>query len=257
MKAIVLGATGLVGSAIERRLRANSDIVFTFPGLDIREGFDFLKLDFQADVIFHAVECVRDVSSTGTPDPEQVVDNVLCDVNIVRGWRAYQSTARLVAFSSLWAYPAVGEIFYPYEFRLGPQPAATSQYGDAKRLLISRISGLRATVLTLGNVYGPGDRSSRIVPTVLKTLLRQEDLVIKTDGTERRNFCVYIDDVAAAAIEVVCRSRDVWDPTCRRWPEYASRASCDGATRSQARRQGELWHQCRNDQTSSTVRVGD
>ena len=204
MKAIVLGATGLVGSAIARRLRANSDIVFTFHGLDIREGFDFLKLDFQADVIFHAVECVRDVSNTGTPDLEQVVDNVLCDVNIVRGWRAYQPTARLVAFSSLWAYPAVGEIFYPHEFRLGPQPAATAQYGDAKRLLISRISGLRATVLTLGNVYGPGDRSSRIVPTVLKTLLRQEDLVIKTDGTERRNF-VYVDDVAAAAVEVVDR----------------------------------------------------
>jgi GDP-L-fucose synthase len=204
VKAIVLGATGLVGSAIERRLRANGDIVFTFPGLDLRSAQDFLKLDFQADAIFHAVECLKGISAQGVPDPEQVADNVLCDVNIVRGWRAYQPTARLVAFSSLWAYPAVGEIFYPHEFRLGPQPTATAQYGDAKRLLVSRITGLRATVLTLGNVYGPGDRSFRIVPTVLKTLLRQGDLVIKTDGAERRNF-VYVDDVAAAAIEVVDR----------------------------------------------------
>ena len=204
MKAIVLGATGLVGSAIIRRLLAGGNDVFMFRNVDLRSSPDVMKLNFKVNAIFHAVECVKDISSTGVPDPDQVLDNVLVDANVVKGWRKYQPQARLVAFSSLWAYPAVGEIFYPHEFRLGPQPATTAQYGDAKRLLISRISGLRATVLTLGNVYGPGDRSSRIVPTVLKTLLRQEDLVIKTDGTERRNF-VYVDDVAAAAVEVVDR----------------------------------------------------
>lgn len=205
MKAIVLGATGLVGSAIVRRLRANSDIVVMFPGFDIRGGFDFLKLDFQADAIFHAVECVKDISSNGVPDFDQVLDNVLVDTNVVKGWQKYQPQAKLVAFSSLWAYPAVGEIFRPEDCGAGKLDWKTAQYGAAKQLLIRSLAATDAVVLTLPNVYGSGDRSSRIVPTILQAALQAKDLVLKSDGTERRSFA-YVDDVAKIAVKAVSRS---------------------------------------------------
>jgi GDP-L-fucose synthase len=198
VKAIVLGATGLIGNAIWRRLKTQDwDVsIFSSKGLDLRSSSDFLKLDFKADVIFHAVECLKNISSVGVPDLDQVLDNVIVDINVVKSWRKYQPQARLIAFSSLWAYPA-GEIFYPEDFDCGPP--VQHQYGAAKRLLIRSVAGLNACVLTLPNVYGPGDRSSRIVPTVLKQMLRKEDLYIKTSGTERRNFA-YVDDVAKAAV---------------------------------------------------------
>lgn len=201
MKAIVLGATGLVGGAIFRRLKfEDGNIIFTLPRVDLRYVSGFLKLDLQADVIFHAVECVKNISAQGIPDFDQVLNNALVDIKVIKEWKKYQPQARLVAFSSLWAYPADGSVFGPEDYDTGKPGSKVRQYAAAKRSLIENLAGLNAAVLALPNVYGPGDRSSRIVPTVLKIMLRGEDLSLRTNGVERRDFA-HVDDVAKVTID--------------------------------------------------------
>ncbi len=58
--------------------------------------------------------------------------------------------------------------------------------------------GLRAAVLRLGHVYGPGDRvGSRLVPSLLDAIRGSHELALRGDGRSRHDF-VWAADVASA-----------------------------------------------------------
>lgn len=62
----------------------------------------------------------------------------------------------------------------------------------------SHTYGLPVVVTRCGNVYGGGDLNwSRIVPGTIRSLLRGERPVLRSDGTFRRDY-VYADDIALA-----------------------------------------------------------
>jgi len=54
------------------------------------------------------------------------------------------------------------------------------------------------TIARCGNIYGGGDLNwSRIVPGTVRALLRGERIVLRSDGTYRRDY-IYVKDVARA-----------------------------------------------------------
>lgn len=83
----------------------------------------------------------------------------------------------------------------------GPGTPAT-RYGAAKRAVGDLVAGLVAAGDLTGAharvyyVYGPGEEEPRLFPAVGRALARGE-VVETTDGLQRRDY-VYVDDVAAA-----------------------------------------------------------
>jgi CDP-glucose 4,6-dehydratase len=69
--------------------------------------------------------------------------------------------------------------------------------------------GLPVAVARCGNVYGGGDLNwSRIVPGTIRSLLRGEQLIIRSDGTFVRDY-IYVKDIARAYMRLVeCLNND-------------------------------------------------
>ena len=60
--------------------------------------------------------------------------------------------------------------------------------------------GLPVSVIRAGNLFGPGDLNfSRIVPGTIRSVLRGERPVIRSDGLLRRDY-IYVEDVADAYV---------------------------------------------------------
>jgi nucleoside-diphosphate-sugar epimerase len=86
------------------------------------------------------------------------------------------------------------------EYWSGRMFPPTEHYGIVKKLLgvgigaFRRQFGMGGTMLVLGNVYGPGDPSTRVVPSLIKRF-RSNPPVLEVwgDGSQTRDF-VYIDD---------------------------------------------------------------
>lgn len=68
--------------------------------------------------------------------------------------------------------------------------------------------GLPVAVTRCANIYGGGDLNwSRIIPGTIRSVLRNERPVIRSDGTMQRDF-VYVEDVVAAYLALAEAMRD-------------------------------------------------
>lgn len=75
---------------------------------------------------------------------------------------------------------------------------AVSKLRSEDRLrTLSRERGFALMVLRLSQVYGPGDRSAKLIPQVIEALLRGRPPVIYGDGSDLRDYA-YVDDVVRA-----------------------------------------------------------
>lgn len=92
--------------------------------------------------------------------------------------------------------------------RLSPTPESypcqpQTLYGIANLLLekcitlYSQTYNLPCVIIRLGNVYGPGQWSSGVIPSMIRTLATGERFVMNGDGQQIRDF-VFIDDVIHA-----------------------------------------------------------
>jgi len=58
------------------------------------------------------------------------------------------------------------------------------------------------TILRLPGVYGPGDKSNRIIPSILKVIEHGSKLTIKGDGEQRRDL-LYVEDIARLCERII------------------------------------------------------
>jgi UDP-glucose 4-epimerase len=85
----------------------------------------------------------------------------------------------------------------------------TKLAGEQYLHLFARQAGIRATVLRVCGVYGPGRYSPllahRAIPTFIRLVAAGQPPVVYGDGSERRDY-VFVDDVVRA-IQLSCRRR--------------------------------------------------
>jgi CDP-glucose 4,6-dehydratase len=236
---LVTGAGGFIGSWLTRRLLdEGADVVALVADLDARselvrgglvdrvvvvpgvlEDPDAVSraiIGHEVDTVFHLG--AQTIVGAARRDPvgtfEANVRGTYLLLDACR--RASDLVTRVVVASSDKAYGTIGDLPYREDTPLaGRAPYEVSKTcTDLLARSYAESYDLPVAIARCGNVYGGGDLNwSRIVPGTLRSLIRGETPVIRSDGTFVRDY-LHVDDVVdgyfalAAWIEQGCPGRD-------------------------------------------------
>jgi CDP-glucose 4,6-dehydratase len=222
-KVFITGATGMVGSWLIRELLAQGAHIVAlvqdanpqselYRSGDIRqvtvvngvlEDFWTLERSINAnevDTIFHLG--AQTIVGTAHRFPFQTFEtNIRGTYNLLEACRLHSNLVRRVLIaSSDKAYGEQPHLPYTEEMPLnGRHPYEVSKScADLIAQAYHHTFGLPIAIARCGNVYGGGDLNwSRIVPGTIRSILRGERAVIRSDGTYVRDY-IYVKDVAHA-----------------------------------------------------------
>ena len=223
-KIYVAGHTGLVGSALVRRLRAEG-----FRNLVTRELAE-LDLTAQAatrrffgeerpEYVFLAAARVGGILANSRYPADFIRDNLLIQTNVIdAAWRS--GVKKLLFLGSACIYPRLA----PQPMRedcllAGPLEPTNEAYAVAKIAGLKmaqayrRQYGFNAICLMPTNLYGPGDnfdlQDSHVLPALLRKFhdakqAGRREVTLWGSGQARREF-LYVDDLASAALFLMRR----------------------------------------------------
>lgn len=223
MRALVTGATGLVGSCLTRRLVGRGDAVVvlvrdadpqsellrsgTIDRVSVVNGCleDYACVEravneHEVDTVFHLG--AQTIVGTANRSPLGTFEaNVRGTYNLLEACRRLGGlvTSVLIASSDK-AYGDSDTLPYTEaQPPLGRHPYDVSKScADLIAQAYFVTYGLPVVIARCGNIYGPGDLNwSRIVPGTIASFLRNERPIIRSDGTFLRDY-VYVEDAAAA-----------------------------------------------------------
>lgn len=222
---IITGANGFLASHVTISLLENKakviglvkeKIPFSFLNLTLKHkkyknikiikgniaNFPFLKRIFKyykPDVCFHLAAQAIVNKANKSPIPT-FRTNIEGTWNILESVRQYSAQTKIIVASSDKAYgehkklpyteDAALQALHPYD--------ASKACTDILTRTYAYTYNLAAAITRCSNIYGPGDLNfSRVIPDTIRSVLKNTDPVIRSDGTPLRDY-VYIDDVVDA-----------------------------------------------------------
>lgn len=228
----VTGATGMVGAWLVRRLvdEGASVVVLVRDAdpqselfrsgtinrtsvvnghLEDYETLERLVNEHATDTVMHLG--AQTIVETARRSPLQTLkSNVAGTWNVLEAARVHEALVRrVVVASSDKAYGAVQVLPYREDMPLrGSAPYEVSKScADLIATSYATTYGIPAAVVRCGNIYGGGDLNwSRIVPGTVRSLLRGEQPVLRSDGTGLRDY-LYVEDAVDAYL-VAAKSLD-------------------------------------------------
>ncbi|HEX4458433.1 MAG TPA: NAD-dependent epimerase/dehydratase family protein [Polyangia bacterium] len=221
---LVTGASGLLGSALVRLLsEANADVVCIVRDWvpqselvrsrllekvrvvrgDILDS-PFLERvmgEYEIDTVLHLA--AQSIVSVANRNPMATMEsNIRGTWTVLEAARRSPRVKQIVIASSDKAYGDHPKLPYTEDMPLhGKHPYDVSKScSDLVAQMYAGTYGLPVCITRCGNVYGPGDLNwNRIVPGTVRSALKGERPVIRSDGKFVRDY-VYVDDGAAAYI---------------------------------------------------------
>jgi GDP-L-fucose synthase len=216
----VAGHTGLVGSALVRRLRAAGHENLLTPArseLDLTvadQVNDFFREE-RPEYVFLAAARVGGIMANSTFPVEFLRENLLIQLNVLHAAAAEVGVERLLFLGSSCIYPKHAPQPMKEEHLLtGPLEPTNEPYSIAKIAGIklcqayARQHGADFISVMPTNLYGPGDnfdlQTSHVLPALLRKFheAREEghpEVEIWGTGTPRREF-MHVDDLADACL---------------------------------------------------------
>lgn len=214
-RALVTGASGLVGSWLVQALHERGDEVVVVqradPAAALARSAEVLRGDIRdpdlmaraaagTHIAFHLAGQVLVRAASRSPA-------ATFDVNVRGTWTVLEAclradVPRVLVASSQEAYGPSEEL--PFEER---QPLlASTPYGASKAAAEAicgsywRTYGLPVCITRCANTYGGGDANrSRLVPEVVQAALARRRPQIQSDGTSERDF-LYVEDAVRAML---------------------------------------------------------
>jgi len=219
---LVTGATGLVGSWLAKRLRAaGADVVALVrdwvPGSElVRSGIvnqltvvrgdvcdqpllERVLGEFEIDTVIHLA--AQTIVGIANRNPVSTFEtNIQGTWALLEACRRSPKVKQIVLASSDKAYGDQEKLPYdestplqgrhPYDFSKSCADLIGQTYAHTYRLPV--------VITRCGNFYGGGDLNwNRIIPGTIRSLLRQERPVVRSDGRFVRDY-FYVEDGAAA-----------------------------------------------------------
>jgi GDP-L-fucose synthase len=216
-KIYIAGHRGMVGSAIERKLRKegyNNIVTRTSNELDLRNQQavnDFFEKEKPAYVILAAAK-VGGIHANNTYRAEFIYDNLMIEANIIHA-AYFNRVTKLLFLGSSCIYPKMAPQPLKEEYLLSGYLEPTNQpYAIAKIAGIEMCDSYRAQYgcnfisAMPTNLYGPNDNydlnNSHVLPALLKKfheakLNNSKEVVIWGSGKPMREF-LHVDDLADA-----------------------------------------------------------
>jgi CDP-glucose 4,6-dehydratase len=223
---LVTGAGGFIGSGLARELvhrgakvvgilRDSSghrllrergianvmDVVrgsITDPGL-----FERAVNEYEVDTIFHLA--AQTIVTVANANPISTFESNIAGTWVVlEAVRRNPSVKRVICASSDKAYGNQPHLPYTEDSPLeGVYPYDASKVcSEVLVRAYAKSFGIPVAVVRAANVYGPGDLNwNRLVPGTIRSLMRGEAPLIRSDGTLERDY-LYLDDVVNGYLAV-------------------------------------------------------
>ena len=232
-RVLVTGATGMVGSWLVKDLlglgaRVVALIRDADPRSELYRSGDIHRIsvvngrleeygdlerainEHETDVVLHLG--AQTIVGTAQRNPLATFEaNIRGTYNLLEACRVHRGLVeRVVVASSDKAYGTQPVLPYTEDMSLtGEQPYEVSKSCTD---LLSRsyflTYGLPVTVARCGNIFGGGDLNwSRIIPGTIRSCLRGERPIIRSDGTFVRDY-IYVKDVSRAYLRLAERMDD-------------------------------------------------
>lgn len=225
---LVTGATGLLGSWLVRELLGQGADVGALVRDDVPrsafeagkcwcvhgavEDFDLVERtlnEYEVDTVFHLA--AQTIVGTANRNPRSTFEtNVRGTWNLLEAARRVSTVKRIVVASSDKAYGDHGDAAYTEDMPMqGRHPYDVSKScADLIARSYHATYGLPVCVTRCGNLYGGGDLNfNRIVPGTIRSALRGERPIIRSDGTFVRDY-FYVPDAALAYLTLAEKMED-------------------------------------------------
>jgi GDP-L-fucose synthase len=215
----VAGHTGLVGSALMRRLSADghgSILVRTRAELDLSRQ-DAVEQFFERErpeYVFLAAAKVGGILANSTYPADFIRENLLIEAHVIDAARRY-GVKKLLFFGSSCVYPKLAPQPIREDYLLtGPFEPTNQAYAVAKLAGLEMIRAFRAQhqfpgiAIVPAGVYGPNDDFDLASSHVLSAIMRRfheakvagaPEVVLWGTGSPLREF-LYVDDLADACV---------------------------------------------------------
>ena len=217
---LITGGTGFVGShLVEDLVKKGAQVVVPFRSLDPYSYFTSQKLaektilvigdikdknrvfdivvKYEIDYIFHLA--AQAIVTTAYYNPwETIASNIIGTTNVLEAARLYPNIKGVIAASSDKAYGKLNKKKYKETDALrGNHPYEVSKSSaDLIAYSYYKTYGLPIVITRFGNIYGEGDLNfSRIIPGIMKSIIKNEALKIRSNGKYVRDY-LYVKDVA-------------------------------------------------------------
>ena len=234
MKIFVAGHRGMVGSAILRQLKVDSNnkiIMRSHKELDLtsQNAVDELIKKEKPDQIYLAAAKVGGIHANNTYPADFIYQNLMIEANIINA--AFRNDVRKLLFlGSSCIYPKIASQPMSEEALLTSSLEPTNEpYAIAKIAGIKLCEsynrqygeshGIDYRSVMPTNLYGPGDNyhseNSHVIPGLIRRfhdakVNNNNSIIVWGTGTPKREF-LYVDDMAVASVHVMNLDKTIYD----------------------------------------------
>lgn len=194
MKVVVTGATGHLGSALVPLLRARGH---ECTALSSRDALPALSGDVA--LVHLAAWHPPATAATTAEDRRKLIDvNVMGTMKALEAARERRATCVVYASTfEVYGKPERSPIDEDHPTRPLTDYGATKLSGEDHLLAFAYEEKTRVVALRMPAIYGPGEKTPRLLPNCLAKVARGERPIIEGDGQDLRDQ-LYVDDAALA-----------------------------------------------------------